>query len=260
VFESKYNGDLKQHIKSIHDKIKDNKCSKCDFCCSSAGSLRRHIKQVHDKIKNNKCSKCDFCFSNIGDLKQHIKRVHEKIKDIKCSKCDYECFVSNDLIRHVKNIHDKIKDFKCSNLECNFACSRNENLKRHIKQVHERPIMDKRMTLGEYAIYEYLTKNKIDFEREKKFQGLVSPKNKQLRYDFYIKSHNLLIEFDGAQHFKKVKWTVTETENDVNEHFDYIVECDHLKNEYADANKIKLYRIKYTELKHIDNILKVLLT
>lgn len=42
-------------------------------------------------------------------------------------------------------------------------------------------------------------------------------------------------------------------------YYNYIVECDHLKNEYADANKIKLYRIKYTEIKNIDNILKVLL-
>jgi very-short-patch-repair endonuclease len=92
-----------------------------------------------------------------------------------------------------------------------------------------------------------------------KFKDLVSPKNKPLRFDFYIKSHNLLIEFDGKQHFKKVRWTITETQQDIDTHYNYIVECDHLKNEYADANKIKLYRIKYTEIKNIDNILKVLL-
>jgi len=116
------------------------------------------------------------------------------------------------------------------------------------------------MSLGEYAIYDYLNKNKIDFEREMKFKDLVSPKNKQLRYDFYIKSHNLLIEFDGKQHFEKVRWTKEHTNNEIIERYNFLVECDHLKNEYANANKIKLYRIKYTELKHIDNILKVLLT
>ncbi len=68
-----------------------------------------------------------------------------------------------------------------------------------------------------------------------------------------------MIEFDGMQHFQKVKWTALSTEEQVDERYNYIVECDHLKNEYADANKIKLYRIKYTEIKHIDNILKVLL-
>ena len=68
-----------------------------------------------------------------------------------------------------------------------------------------------------------------------------------------------MIEFDGKQHFEKVKWTSESTDEQVEERYNYLVECDHLKNEYADANKIKLYRIKYTEIKKIDNILKVLL-
>lgn len=251
------NSDLNKHIKCIHDKIKDFKCSKCEFICSTNGHLIRHVKTVHDKIKNIKCDKCEYVCPDNSYLKQHIKQIHDKIKDVKCDKCDYTCSNKGLLTQHIKRIHDKIKDFKCD--KCEYVCSTNGHLIRHIKGVHERPIMDKRMTLGEYVIYEYLTKNKIEFEREMKFKGLVSQKNKQLRYDFYIKSHNLLIEFDGRQHFEKIKWTITETENDVNEHYNYIVECDHLKNEYADANKIKLYRIKYTEIKNIDNILKVLL-
>ena len=49
------------------------------------------------------------------------------------------------------------------------------------------------------------------------------------------------------------------TDEQVQEQYNYLVECDHLKNEYADANKIKLYRIKYTDIKNIDNILQALL-
>ena len=115
------------------------------------------------------------------------------------------------------------------------------------------------MSIGEYAIYNYLTKNNIVFQKEKSFPNLRSPKNKLLRYDFYIESHNLLIEFDGKQHFQKVKWATLNTDKQVEEHYNYIVECDHLKNEYADTNKIKLYRIKYTYIKNIDNVIKVLL-
>jgi hypothetical protein len=62
------------------------------------------------------------------------------------------------------------------------------------------------------------------------------------------------------QHFQKVKWTTLNTDKQVEEHYNYIVECDNLKNEYADFNKIKLYRVKYTDIKNIDNILKVLLS
>ena len=115
------------------------------------------------------------------------------------------------------------------------------------------------MSLGEYAIYTYLTKNNIIFEKEKTFNNLLSPKNKLLRYDVYIQSHNLLIEFDGAQHFEKVKCANIENEKQIEDRYNYLVECDHLKNEYADTNKIKLYRIKYTDVNNIDNILKVLL-
>ncbi len=79
-----------------------------------------------------------------------------------------------------------------------------------------------------------------------------------LRYDFYIQTHNVLIEFDGKQHFQKIKWTNENTEEQIEARYNYLVECDHLKNEYADANKLKLFRIKYTEIKHIDNILKSL--
>ena len=190
--------------------------------------LKCHVKQVHYKIKDIKCNQCEFLSSNNSNLTKHIKQVHEKIKDYKCSQCEYTCYLQNDF-------------------------------KKHIKRVHERPLMDKRMSLGEYAIYNYLEKNNIIFEREKTFNDLHSPKNKKLRYDFYIQAHNILIEFDGAQHFKKVRWQHDHPDAQVDELYNYLVECDHLKNEYADANKIKLYRIKYTEIKNIDTILKVLL-
>ena len=251
------NSHLKQHVKSFHNKIKDFKCDKCVFVCSSNNELKIHTKAVHDKIKDFKCDECEYiCFTN-SQLSSHIKRIHDKIRDYKCDLCDYLCSSNGDLKKHIKQVHDKIKDVKCD--KCDFVfCSKGE-LKRHIKSVHERPIMDKHMSLGEYAISNYLTKKNIVFQKEKSFNNLLSPKNKLLRFDFYIEARNLLIEFDGRQHFEKVKWTSIDTNDQIDERYNYLVECDHLKNEYADTNNIKLYRIKYTDIKNIDNILKVLL-
>jgi hypothetical protein len=256
-YETKNKHDLKRHIKSIHDKIKDFKCNKCEYKCSNNNDLKEHTKRIHDKIKDNKCDKCEYTCLKKSHLKQHIKYVHDKVKDFTCKTCNYCCTTNSDMNKHIKQVHDKIKDIKCS--KCDYKCSNTVDMKSHNKKVHERPIMDKHMSLGEYAIYDYLTKNNIEFEKEMKFKNLVSPKNSPLRYDFYIKSHNLLIEFDGKQHFEKVRWTKEHTENEINERYNFLIECDHLKNEYADANKIKLYRIKYTEIKNIENILKVLL-
>ena len=189
----------------------------------------------------------DFSFPQNWQLKRHINVVHDKIKNIKCDKCVYICSNNSHLKQHIKSFHNKIKDFKCD--KCEYACSSNGYLKQHIKSIHERPIMDKHMSLGEYAISNYFIKNNIVFQKEKSFNNLLSPKNKLLRYDFYIQSHNLLIEFDGKQHFEKVKWQNDQTDEQVEERYNYLVECDNLKNEYADFNKIKLYRIKYTDIK-----------
>ena len=56
-----------------------------------------------------------------------------------------------------------------------------------------------------------------------------------------ILTHHLLIEFDGKQHFQKVKWTSENTDEKIEDRYNYLVECDNLKNEYADFNKVNLY-------------------
>ena len=240
-------GNMKRHIKAVHDKIKDIKCDKCDAVFFTKCHLKDHVKAVHDKTKDIKCNKCDFvCYSN-GGLKLHTKAVHDKTKDIKCDFCNYVCSRNGIMKAHIKRKHDKIKDYKCD--KCEYACPAKRDLQLHTASIHERPIMDKHMSLGEYAISNYFITNNIVFEKEKKFFALKSPKGNLLRYDFYVAMHNLLIEFDGKQHFQKVRWTSMHTDEQIDERYNYIVECDNLKNEYADFNKIKLYRIKYTDIK-----------
>ncbi len=219
-------------------------CDKCNKVFTAKSDLKRHIKHVHDKIKDIKCDKCEYTCSNITNLKRHIKSIHDKIKDIKCDKCGFVFSTNENLKQHIKQFHNKIKDFKCD--KCEYTSSAFTNLKRHNKTVHERIQMDKRMSLNEAVIFNYLTKNNIVFEQEKKY-NLRSPKGSLLRYDFYIPSLNTLLEFDGKQHFKPVRWTVLETDEQVKEHFEYIQLCDKLKNEYATNNNIKLVRIKYNE-------------
>ena len=57
------------------------KCEQCDYSCSTNGHLKQHIKMVHDKIKDIDCEQCDYKCSTNGDLNKHIKQVHSKIKD-----------------------------------------------------------------------------------------------------------------------------------------------------------------------------------
>ena len=142
-------------------------------------------------------------------------------------------------------------------------CS-SSNLNSHIKQVHERPEESKRMSLGEFKIFTILNNFKVEFKKEFIFPDLISKKDRSLRFDFgiYNPLHNnyLLLEFDGVHHFKKIKWSNTDTEQQIKEKFEYIQFCDHQKNEYVKDNNHHLLRIKYDDKDIEINILEFLLS
>jgi hypothetical protein len=80
---------LHAHLKAVHDRIKDNKCSQRDYASSSSSAMTRHIKKVHDKIKDYKCVLCEYAGSSKTLLTKHVKIIHQKIKNFhKCPHCD----------------------------------------------------------------------------------------------------------------------------------------------------------------------------
>ena len=86
----------------------------------------------------------------------------------------------------------------------------------------------------------------LKFEREKQFKDLHYG---YYRYDFYIPSMNILIECDGEQHFRYTK-NFHKKKSD----FTKAQERDRLKNSYALARGIKLYRIPYWEFENITSL------
>jgi len=112
---------------------------------------------------------------------------------------------------------------------------------------------------GENRIITFLDNNRIEYIYQKSFFGCnnpmaLNPKGK-LKYDFYVPSKNLLIEYDGKQHFEvgsniRGKHIVTEQE------LENIKYKDKIKDVYANKNGIKLLRIKYTDFDKIEEILK----
>lgn len=100
---------------------------------------------------------------------------------------------------------------------------------------------------GENTIYDWLKNKSIEFEKTKKFPSL---KDKGLlSYDFYISKLNLLIEYNGEQHYENVfKKPLHEWHRQL--HHDW------LKRKYAKKNGITLLVIPYWDFKNIDAILK----
>jgi len=99
---------------------------------------------------------------------------------------------------------------------------------------------------GEQKIRELLAINNIKFENQKSFPDFkYLDTNGKPRYDFYLPEYNILIEYDGEQHFKPAfNW-------DTKESFEQRQKHDKFKNQYAINNKIILIRIPYT---HYNNL------
>lgn len=101
---------------------------------------------------------------------------------------------------------------------------------------------------GERKIYNWLTLHQYEFKREYRFIDCrdIFP----LPFDFYVPAKNLLIEFDGEQHFKPSPLFGGEAKfKDLQRH-------DSIKNEYCKAHNIHLLRIPYTKINSIDSILQ----
>lgn len=98
---------------------------------------------------------------------------------------------------------------------------------------------------GEIIIRKFLTKNKMNFEEQKKFENCKDIRC--LPFDFYIPKYNLCIEHDGIQHFKPTKRSNKTTDKESKENFKYIQKHDKIKNNYCKEKGINLLRIRYDE-------------
>ncbi|QQM14694.1 hypothetical protein CPT_MarsHill_160 [Staphylococcus phage MarsHill] len=97
---------------------------------------------------------------------------------------------------------------------------------------------------GTKEISEYLDNMKIPYEKEKKFDNLLSIKGNYLRVDFFLEEYNLCIEFDGEQHFIPFRY-----ENG-KEKFETLKENDQIKDNYFENHeKIDLIRVNYKDQK-----------
>lgn len=106
---------------------------------------------------------------------------------------------------------------------------------------------------GEKAIDSYLKKHNIQYTREQKFEDC---KHKRpLPFDFYLPQLNVVIEFDGEQHYNPLSFGGKD-EKKVKDNFKKTQTRDAIKTKYCADNNIKLIRIPYWDIDSIEEILK----
>lgn len=232
------------------------RCSKCN---SNFGKItlddvkevatERGLECLEDQYINRstkmkcRCLKCnDIFYINFADM---------KYKGNGCAKCagnkklTFE-FVVSEFAKEGVTVLSSKEDYKNvhSNLllkhECGFKYRNNYN---NFRNGQRCPRCSARNAAGGKSmavlfIINILLENGIDFETEKKFPDLKDKRS--LRYDFYLKDYNLLIEYNGSQHFK-----ISEM---FNEEYHENMERNYQKKiEYAKENGYDFLELNYNE-------------
>lgn len=251
----------------IDDKVKGNKCGKCNV---------RNINHV-----NNTTILKSLLFNNLFIYTQYISNNSSNITvrsykrklftcgshititsiDVKrqsnCSKCSnrfidntniLNSFIFNRLLIYTQYI----SDFELFNLspvsgkKKLFTCRYHINLQKtdsRTKYLNFRNCPECNYSKLENNCKYILNNLNIKFVIQKTFDDC---KYKQkLKFDIYISKLNTLIELDGEQHFENVNFF---GENSLEQNRIK----DNIKNEYAKNNNIRLLRISYSEINNIE--------
>lgn len=106
---------------------------------------------------------------------------------------------------------------------------------------------------GEKIIEEILYDIGISYNKQYKFDDCLSKNNVKLPFDFYLPDINILIEYDGRQHFEPVsKFGGVES-------FLNLRENDNRRNKWCEEKGIDLIRISYkSQTDDINRLLKII--
>ena len=105
--------------------------------------------------------------------------------------------------------------------------------------------MFKVVSHGEMTIYRYLLQRDLNFELQKRFDDLTD--KSYLPYDFYLPDFNLLIEYQGRQHFSISKSSMFRKD------FDAMQKRDQLKEQYAQQNNFNFLEIASEIVQEIED-------
>lgn len=247
--------------------IEYESCNSIKCCCVVCNY------EIVDNYRNLSYSqfKCEYCTllkkSNILiDKDSEIINIKGQYLNLKCrsghiykqdkrnllagKKC-YKCYIESKKITqsevlskflkihgdsysynmsNYKNLHSKVE------ITCNKGHVFIQKVSNHI-QGKGCPVC--RESFGERIISKYLDDNNIIYVKQKKFKDCKYIN--QLPFDFYLPTINILIEYDGIQHFEPVGQFGGEEE------FQKTIMKDSIKNRYCLDNKINLIRISYQD-------------
>ena len=121
------------HIKNVHEGVRYN-CESCDYETTQQGHLNAHVKRIHDKIKDFKCSICEYSSQSKQQLAIHITTHQTEREMVNCPLCSKHLLLAS-LKNHIKETHDVQRKHKCN--KCDKLFKRSDHLTIHLRSVHD---------------------------------------------------------------------------------------------------------------------------
>ncbi len=219
IFVSKANevhNNKYDYSKSVYNHSK----SKLIIICPTHGEFLQ-LPSAH--LNGNGCRKCQY--NVYGNLRRkNIKTFIKQAREVHRDKYDYSKSVYKNKRTKIKIICPKHGEFKqppSSHLAGSGCPKCNESK-------------------GEKQIECWLSNNNICYVKQKTFPDCKF--RELLKFDFFLPQHNILIEYDGKQHFVPVKFWGGEDKLKI------IKQRDRIKNEWCNNQEnINLIRIRYDE-------------
>lgn len=219
----KIHGNRYDYSKVDYKNLKEKVC----IICSEHGEFWQAPKDHLDGCGCKKCNLSEMAAALPEQRKEIFLRRSREIHGDKYdySKADYKsskekvCIICPEHGEFWQIAHDHMNGCKCP------QCAKK--------------------SLGEAKIKETLTDMGIKFIHDKASLNFLG----RLRPDFYLPDYNLVIEYDGKQHFREFFTISSET-------LEQRQERDALKNKLCEENGVEILRIPYWDLVHIETILK----
>lgn len=215
-------------------------------------SYKKTVYQIAAKKATITCSKH-------GDFQQ---RPNDHLRGNGCPTCKFDKIASMkrgtkaDFVRRANKVHDNEYTYK-NVVYVNAITKVQIDCKEHgpFFQTPDKhlsgsscPMCSHFTSRGEREMHRVLRGLGIHYERQKTFPDLCgTTPNSRLKYDVFVPSHDLLIEYDGAQHFEpiRIKGRLT-NEQAISAHLT-TKRNDKKKTEYAHKQGYRLERIRYDE-------------
>lgn len=203
-------------------------------------------KGTYSRLFKCKCVNCGhISYKTKGELRSHVEQGSQI-----CRHCNQDSLTGKEFgLLYVHSQAVELTTPQTTYWNCKCICgewlvlSYGELVSHHISSCKN----CQRKSRGEYKVEQLLSLASIKYETQKTFSTCRYEDSQCLaRFDFYLPEYNIIIEYDGEQHFR-YSGSGWYTE----EYWNKRKQKDEYKTKWCQENNIPLIRIPYTEYENL---------